>query len=226
MWPRTSRPGSRRRRRRRPQRFARAGRSRRRRRAARAGPRICCGPRGSWLAGRSRWAWSRPRQVLLHPSVIERFTAHAPGLSGPARRDAAHQPAVHRPARGAAPGPGGRAAAPGARPRRRTATAEIAGFLALADAQPTLARRMRVGRDGMRGRWRRADPRRTCGACAAPTSPAGPAGSSWQVRGRRPRAVPVLARYHDALLAVGSVRRRSPAHRRDRPGAARTSPTR
>jgi hypothetical protein len=25
-------------------------------------------------------------QVLLHPSVIERFTAHAPGLSGPARR--------------------------------------------------------------------------------------------------------------------------------------------
>ena len=25
-------------------------------------------------------------EVLLHPSVIERFTAHAPGLSGPARR--------------------------------------------------------------------------------------------------------------------------------------------
>ena len=25
-------------------------------------------------------------QVLLHPSVIERFTAHSPGLSGPARR--------------------------------------------------------------------------------------------------------------------------------------------
>ena len=25
-------------------------------------------------------------QVLLHPSVIERFTAYAPGLSGPARR--------------------------------------------------------------------------------------------------------------------------------------------
>src|SRR5579864_579652 len=25
-------------------------------------------------------------EVLLHPSVIERFAAHAPGLSGPARR--------------------------------------------------------------------------------------------------------------------------------------------
>ena len=25
-------------------------------------------------------------EVLLHPSVIERFTAHAPGMSGPARR--------------------------------------------------------------------------------------------------------------------------------------------
>jgi hypothetical protein len=25
-------------------------------------------------------------EVLLHPSVIERFTAHGPGLSGPARR--------------------------------------------------------------------------------------------------------------------------------------------
>lgn len=27
-----------------------------------------------------------PEVVVLHPSVIERFTAHAPGLSGPARR--------------------------------------------------------------------------------------------------------------------------------------------
>ena len=48
--------------------------------------------------------------VLLHPSVIERFTVHAPGLSGPPH--AAHQPAVHRAAGGAGAGPGGRAAAP------------------------------------------------------------------------------------------------------------------
>ena len=35
---------------------------------------------------RSRSGWSRSPEVLLHPSVIERFAAHAPGLSGPARR--------------------------------------------------------------------------------------------------------------------------------------------
>ncbi len=50
-------------------------------------------------------------EVLLHPSVIERFTTHTPGDR---RRtaDAAHQPAVPGPLRGAAPGPGGCAAAP------------------------------------------------------------------------------------------------------------------
>ena len=44
-----------------------------------------------WAAGKLA-GWAIPLglepapQVLLHPSVIERFTAHSPGLSGPARR--------------------------------------------------------------------------------------------------------------------------------------------
>ena len=53
-------------------------------------------------------------EVLLHPSVIERFAAQR---AGPVRRGAphaAHQPAVHRPPGGAAAGTRGYAAAPGA----------------------------------------------------------------------------------------------------------------
>ena len=57
---------------------------------------------------------ARP-QVLLHPSVIERFTAHCPGLSGPARRTLRTNLRFLARARGAAAGPGGRAAAPRAR---------------------------------------------------------------------------------------------------------------
>src|SRR6266851_7757363 len=82
-------------------------------------------------------------EVLLHPSVIERFAAHAPGLSGVTRRTLrtnlrflarAVVPALD-PAD--APLPRERARAPYSR-------AEIAGYLALAGAQPTPARRMRA----------------------------------------------------------------------------------
>ena len=82
-------------------------------------------------------------EVLLHPSVIERFTAHAPGLTGVTRRTLrtnlrflarAVVPQLH-PAD--APLPRERAKAP-------YTPAEIDGYLALADAQPTLARRMRA----------------------------------------------------------------------------------
>ena len=81
--------------------------------------------------------------VLLHPSVIERFTAHAPGLTGVTRRTLrtnlrfiarAVVPQLH-PAD--APLPRERARAP-------YTPAEIGGYLALADAQPTAARRMRA----------------------------------------------------------------------------------
>src|SRR5258708_40355859 len=81
--------------------------------------------------------------VLLHPSVIERFTAHAPGLSGPARRTlrtnlrflARHVVPHLDPAD--APLPRERAKAP-------YSPAEISGFLALAPAPPTAARRLRA----------------------------------------------------------------------------------
>ena len=81
--------------------------------------------------------------MLLHPSVIERFTAHAPGLSGPARRTLrtnlrflARRVVPHLdPAD--APLPRERAKAP-------YTAAEIDGYLALAAAQPTAARRMRA----------------------------------------------------------------------------------
>src|SRR5215468_8148065 len=76
--------------------------------------------------------------VLLHPSVVERFTAHGPGLSPPARRTLrtnmrflarAVVPAL---CPADAPLPRERAKAP-------YSPAEIDGFLALADAQPTAA---------------------------------------------------------------------------------------
>jgi len=46
-------------------------------------------------------------QVLLHPSVIKRFTAHAPGLSGVGPPDAARQSAFPGAAGCPAPGPRG-----------------------------------------------------------------------------------------------------------------------
>jgi len=81
--------------------------------------------------------------VVLHPSVIERFTAHGPGLSGPARRTlrtnlrflAGTVVPQLRPAD--LPLPRERAKAP-------YSPAEIGGYIALADAQPAVARRMRA----------------------------------------------------------------------------------
>ena len=47
------------------------------------------------------------------------------------------------------------------------------------------------------------------------------------VRGdRAPRAVPVLARYHERAAGRSGVRRRAAAHRRQRPAAGATSATR
>jgi hypothetical protein len=101
-----------------------------------------------WAAGKlADWANGRGLEpvpeVLLHPSVIERFTAHAPGLSGVSRRTLrtnlrfiARQviPAQH-PAD--LPLPRERSKAP-------YTAAQIDGYLALADTQPTAARRMRA----------------------------------------------------------------------------------
>jgi integrase len=79
--------------------------------------------------------------------------------------------------------------------------AEIDGYLALADAQPTAGRRMRAaglialgaGAGLIRGDLR--DARGSDVACRS-------GGVVVTVRGDRPRAVPVLARYHAPLLAA------------------------
>jgi integrase len=139
-------------------------------------------------------------QVLLHPSVIERFTAHAPGLSGVTRRTLRTSlrflarrlvPAL---APADAPLPRERAKAP-YRP------AEIDGYLALAAAQPTAARRVRAAALVCLGAGAgliRADLRAVRGTDIITRS----GGVLVIVRGARPRTVPVLARYHQPLLAA------------------------
>jgi hypothetical protein len=158
-----------------------------------------------WAAGRLA-SWAIPLgiepvpEVLLHPSVIERFTAHSPGLSGPARRTLRTN--LRFIARAVVPqlDPAD-APLPRERARAPYTPAEIAGFLALADAQPTAARRARAAGLVCLGAGAgliRSDLRAVRGTdvCAR----AG--GVIVQVHGRRPRVVPVLARYHDRLLAA------------------------
>ena len=95
-------------------------------------------------------------EVLLHPSVIERFAASAPGLSGSARRTLRTN--LRFLARRVVP-----ALAPvdAALPRERAkapySPAEIDGYLALADAQPTPGAADARGRTGLPGRRRRPD---------------------------------------------------------------------
>jgi integrase len=139
-------------------------------------------------------------EVLLHPSTAERFTRCAPGLSPVARRTLRTNLRFV-----------GRRVVPQfypqdlPLPRERAkdpyGPAEIAGFLALADAQPTPERRMRsaglvclgAGAGLIRADLR--DARGTDVACRS-------GGVIVQVRGPRARAVPVLARYHARLLAA------------------------
>jgi integrase len=141
-------------------------------------------------------------EVLLHPSVIERFTAHAPGMSGPARRTLrtnlrflARKVVPHLdPAD--APLPRERAKAP-------YSPAEIDGYLALAGAQPTPGRRSRASALVCLGAGAgliRSDLRQARGTDISCRS----GGLVVQVRGARPRAVPVLARYHQRLLEAAA----------------------
>ena len=138
--------------------------------------------------------------VLLHPSVAERFTRCAPGLSGVARRTLRTnlrfigRRVVPQLYPADLPLPRERAKQP-------YSAAEIAGFLALADAQPTMERRMRAaglvclgaGAGLIRGDLRAV--RGTDIACRS-------GGVVVTVRGARPRTVPVLAGYHARLLAA------------------------
>jgi integrase len=141
-------------------------------------------------------------EVVFHPSVIERFARRAPGLSGVARRTLrtnlrfTGRRVVAQLYPADVPLPRERAKEP-------YSAAEISGFLALADAQPTMERRMRAaglvclgaGAGLIRGDLR--DARGSDVACRS-------GGVLVTVRGTRPRIVPVLARYHGRLLAAAA----------------------
>ena len=138
--------------------------------------------------------------VVLHPSTAERFTRCAPGLSGAARRTLRTnlrfigRRVVPQLYPGDLPLPRDRARAP-------YSPAQVAGFLALADAQPTMERRMRAAGLVCLGAGAgliRGDLREARGTDVARRS----GGVIVAVRGARPRAVPVLARYHGPLLAA------------------------
>jgi integrase len=140
--------------------------------------------------------------VLFHPSVIERFAASAPGMSGVARRTIRTN--LRFLARRVAPQllPAD-APLPRERAKAPYTSAEIAGYLALAGAQPTPARQMRAAglvclgagagliRSGLRA-VRGSDVIRRSGGVIV------------EVRGPRPRVVPVLSRYHEPLLAAAA----------------------
>jgi len=158
-----------------------------------------------WAAGRLA-DWAIPLgleavpEVLLHPSVAERFTRTAPGLTGVARRTLRTnlrflgRRVVPRLYPADLPLPRERAKQPYSR-------AEIAGYLALADAQATAGRRMRAAGLiclGAGAGLIRGDLREVRGAGIACRS----GGVLVQVKGPRARVVPVLARDHGRLLAA------------------------
>jgi integrase len=130
-------------------------------------------------------------EVVFHPSVIERFARCAPGLSDVARRTLrTNQRFIGRrvvPQLCPADVP-----LPRERAKKPYSAAEIDGFLALADAQPTMGRRMRAaglvclgaGAGLIRGDLR--DARGTDVTCRS-------GGVLVTVRGARPRTVPVPA---------------------------------
>jgi integrase len=139
-------------------------------------------------------------EVLLHPSTAERFTRCAPGLSRVARRTLrTNLRFVGRrvvPQLYPADAP-----LPRERSKQPYSPAEIGGYLALADAQPTTGRRMRAAGLVCLGAGAgliRGDLRGVRGGDVTCRS----GGVVVQVRGPRPRAVPVLARYHAPLLAA------------------------
>jgi integrase len=141
-------------------------------------------------------------EVLLHPSVAERFTRCAPGLSPVARRTLRTnlrfigRRVVPQLYPADLPLPRERAKAP-------YSPAQIDGYLALAGAQPARERQMRAAALVCLGAGAgliRGDLREVRGSDVACRS----GGVIVTVRGARPRAVPVLARYHARLLAAAA----------------------
>jgi integrase len=138
--------------------------------------------------------------VVLHSSTAERFTRCAPGLSGAARRTLRTnlrfigRRVVPHLYPADAPLPRERAKAP-------YSPAQIDGYLALSDAQPTAERRMRAAALVCLGAGAgliRGDLREVRGSDVACRS----GGVVVQVRSRQARVVPVLARYHARLLSA------------------------
>jgi len=138
--------------------------------------------------------------VVLHPSTAERFTRCAPGLSGVARRTlrtnlrfigrrvVPHLYPADLPL-------------PRERSKQPYSAAEISGYLALADAQPTRERRMRAAGLVCLGAGAgliRGDLRDARGTDVARRS------GGVLVRGARARTVPALDRYHARLLAAAA----------------------
>ncbi len=158
-----------------------------------------------WAAGKlADWAIPLGLEavpgVLLHPSSVERFARCAPGLSGVARRTLrTNLRFIGRrvvPQLYPADVP-----LPRERAKKPYSPAQIDGFLALADAQPTAERRMRAAGLVCLGAGAgliRGDLRDVRGADVACRS----GGVVVAVRGARPRVVPVLARYQARLLAA------------------------
>ena len=161
-----------------------------------------------WAAGKLA-GWALPLgleavpEVLLHPSVAGRFTRCAPGLSPVARRTLrTNLRFIGRrvvPQLYPADMP-----LPRSRAKQPYSPAEISGYLALADAQPTAGRRVRAAGLVCLGAGAgliRGDLREVRGSDVACRS----GGVLVAVRGGpRPRTVPVLARYHAWLLAAAA----------------------
>jgi integrase len=139
-------------------------------------------------------------EVLLHPSVIERLMVVGGGDFSPAGKRTLRtnlRYVAARMERGDAPFP---TSLPRERAKSPYTEAEIASYLALASAQPTFARRHRAtgliclgAGAGLIG----ADLRSVRGTDIICRS----GGVVVTVDGRRPRVVPVLARYQTLLLA-------------------------
>jgi hypothetical protein len=141
-------------------------------------------------------------ETLLHPSVIERFCVRGLSkVSGASRRTVrTNLRYLARRVIGTGPGP-----APLSRERAKAPyeEAEIAAYLALADAQPTLSRRMRASAliclgagAGLMG----ADLRSVRGTDVVCRS----GGVIVVVAGRRPRSVPVRSIFHRRLLSAAA----------------------
>jgi integrase len=137
-------------------------------------------------------------EVVLHPSVVERLVLSGPKFSGPTRRTLRTNLRALARSLEAWPAP-----LPVALPRERCKApygpAEISGYLALADAQPTASRRLRAqalvclgAGAGLVG----TDLRNLRGTDVVERS----GGVLVEVRGARARTVPVLARFASRLL--------------------------